>query len=118
MEWKSCASRDAAIDAQLSLREAHIVQLLSDEVCLLYFLLSANFFTLLTDEFFLRFATSANRIRYAKPQFVGIDRFLITTISLVKCDPKNICALVYAIDSSNKLSFHPSFGVSVRNEPL
>uniref|UniRef100_A0A915BQF9 Exocyst complex component 8 n=2 Tax=Parascaris univalens TaxID=6257 RepID=A0A915BQF9_PARUN len=32
MEWKSCSSRDAAIDAQLSLRETHIVQLLSDEV--------------------------------------------------------------------------------------
>ncbi|VDK45121.1 unnamed protein product [Anisakis simplex] len=32
MEWKSCSSRDTAIDAQLALRETHIVQLLSDEV--------------------------------------------------------------------------------------
>uniref|UniRef100_A0A0N5AU38 Exocyst complex component 8 n=1 Tax=Syphacia muris TaxID=451379 RepID=A0A0N5AU38_9BILA len=33
MEWKSCSTSDSAIDAQLSLREAHIVQILSDEVC-------------------------------------------------------------------------------------
>ncbi|MFH4980791.1 hypothetical protein AB6A40_007500 [Gnathostoma spinigerum] len=31
-EWKSCKWRDEAIDAQLSLREGHIVQLLCDEV--------------------------------------------------------------------------------------
>ncbi|VDN01465.1 unnamed protein product [Thelazia callipaeda] len=32
MEWKSCGSREAAIDAQLVLRETQIVQLLCEEV--------------------------------------------------------------------------------------
>ncbi|CAG9540323.1 unnamed protein product [Cercopithifilaria johnstoni] len=32
MEWKSCNTREAAIDAQLTLRETQIVQLLSEEV--------------------------------------------------------------------------------------
>ncbi|VDK36596.1 unnamed protein product [Gongylonema pulchrum] len=32
LEWKSCTTREAAIDTQLALREAQIVQLLSEEV--------------------------------------------------------------------------------------
>lgn len=31
MEWKSCNTREATIDAQLTLRETQIVQLLSEE---------------------------------------------------------------------------------------
>lgn len=31
MEWKSCSTIEAAIDAQLVLRETQIVQLLSEE---------------------------------------------------------------------------------------
>lgn len=53
MEWKSCSTRDPVVDAQLSHREAHIVQILSDEVeicssdqsyLLLLFLYPVHFF--------------------------------------------------------------------------